>query len=702
MATVGKEEPISIVKLVDYTISICRVCSLSTECQNIFSMKYCDLTFADLFYYSTRIELAPEDNPYHVCLMCVGKLLNAYEFIIQCEKAWYAQKLTRLSAQLATNNKQFKAIAPKPLTDVTVYVDVPKEFVENAGNQQEVIVFTDDDGVIKGNQIFSVIEDESGNMSTKGLNSKIKSLPIKKQTLIKILAKEGEDVEQENNDKDDIFEDILQELTEAEANSNLNDNEKDDETEIESTTEIGEELDIKPPYKCVKCNKVFRQIHYLNKHILDHLNFKKCCNICNKEFSNQKALSLHLHTHRSNRQMVCEHCGKTISRHSFKSHFERYHSEEAKEFSEKKSCRICSIPVTTHQELTAHMQAFHSQNDHLCNICGKTFLGLARLKKHMLIHDERRRVSCTICNKVFSSRESLKQHVYTHTGVKPYQCHICGKRCTQSQQLKAHIRIHTGDKPYTCKFCGNSFTTSAALKIHVRGRHFNDKPHVCDVCGKCFIQRGPLERHLRLHAMGRKNSYHNRNSWPCSLCNTVFETRREHLAHQCPNIHLAPYECGECGKKFRMKPLLTVHMRIHTGETPFKCQYCPKAFRSKPGLKEHTYMHTGEKRYICDICGKGCVQRQQLISHMRIHTGVRPYKCYDCGSTFTLKGNLTVHMRMHTGETPYKCECGASYYASNALKRHQVRCNLFIYEETVNECEVYTENIDFDNESVSN
>ena len=54
-------------------------------------------------------------------------------------------------------------------------------------------------------------------------------------------------------------------------------------------------------------------------------------------------------------------------------------------------------------------------------------------------------------------------------------------------------------------------------------------------------------------------------------------------------------ECKECGKAFRVKPILQKHTKTHTGEGPYKGKECERAFINPISLKTQYRKHTGEK-----------------------------------------------------------------------------------------------------------
>ncbi|KAF7234930.1 hypothetical protein EYD10_18195 [Varanus komodoensis] len=186
----------------------------------------------------------------------------------------------------------------------------------------------------------------------------------------------------------------------------------------------------------------------------------------------------------------------------------------------------------------------------------------------------------------------------------------------------------------------------------------------CSQCGKCYKQKRNLMIHLKMHS-GEK-------PYKCMQCEKSFTRKAMLSVHQRMHTGERPYQCLACRKRFTRRAGLRLHQRIHTGEKPYQCTECGKRFRRSTGLTAHHKIHTGEKPYTCSVCGKCFSHSAHLKVHQRIHTGEKPFRCSECGNSFRQRVHLTLHQRIHTGEKPYTCsDCGKSFSQSIGLTSHQ-------------------------------
>ncbi|XP_030269492.1 zinc finger protein 84-like isoform X1 [Sparus aurata] len=169
-----------------------------------------------------------------------------------------------------------------------------------------------------------------------------------------------------------------------------------------------------------------------------------------------------------------------------------------------------------------------------------------------------------------------------------------------------------------------------------------DRPYTCSVCNKNFRIKSILTRHMKTHT-GEK-------PYSCSICGKSFIQRSYLQTHMNSHSGQKPYTCSFCGRGFTQVGNMNAHIRIHTGEKPHSCSDCGKSFREKADLIKHTIIHTGEKPYVCSVCSMKFSAQSNLTRHMKTHSGERPYSCSACGKRFIRRSHLIIHTKTHAGE----------------------------------------------------
>ncbi|KAM4557383.1 uncharacterized protein V3H82_017136 [Fundulus diaphanus] len=135
----------------------------------------------------------------------------------------------------------------------------------------------------------------------------------------------------------------------------------------------------------------------------------------------------------------------------------------------------------------------------------------------------------------------------------------------------------------------------------------------------------------------------------------VVETRDQEGSSSTGSETLSPtdtkkmsFKCDICGRSYKTKYNLKVHLQTHTGERPFSCETCGKGFSRRDKLNVHLRTHTGERPFSCETCGKTFFQIYHLNNHKKNHTDERPFPCQICGKGFSTIHRLNVHKQIHT------------------------------------------------------
>ncbi|XP_011049984.1 PREDICTED: zinc finger protein 665-like [Acromyrmex echinatior] len=267
--------------------------------------------------------------------------------------------------------------------------------------------------------------------------------------------------------------------------------------------------------------------------------------------------------------------------------------------------------------------------------------------------------TCDKCNISFPMMKMLKFHWdlmhKQDKDIVTFTCSFCTFESTNKSTFYSHInRKHSTNrvikrrkKPqeYLCNFCGFESPNRRRLKEHLDRKHGSEYKYDCEHCGKKFKVKSDMRLHVRFK--------HMEDPVVCDICNKTCSNTNSLYVHK-KWAHFKPkYKCEICNRRLVTQENLDQHIFLqHESRKSFTCEECGKSFNDNHRLKQHMMTHTGDRPYDCHICGKAFARRTAYRQHLLLHTGKRPYICDICGKAFAQKPGLICHRKCHPGEHP--------------------------------------------------
>lgn len=279
------------------------------------------------------------------------------------------------------------------------------------------------------------------------------------------------------------------------------------------------------------------------------------------------------------------------------------------------------------------------------------------------------RDTCPFCQKRFKDEDQMQKHILK-THRKPYNCGKCRKGYSSDFALEEHQKTHEVASFYQCFTCQMQYKTTTGLKYHQIREHSDMDPmFTCDYCGKRF----KLKLDLGLHI----DRSHMNVAHICRFCGMAVKNIAYHeLKHEKHKKASSLYRCSVCPRKFKAwnsleNHLLMKHKSSGEGSPDMLRTLCEKKFRSRNDFYQQVFSQSVAKQNKCVVCGKTFAFEYNLRNHVASHS--QTYLCCQCGKNFATNYLLKLHLRKHTGERPYQCKtCLKTFTRSDSLRIHRL------------------------------
>uniref|UniRef100_A0A3B3UQD1 PR domain zinc finger protein 10 n=1 Tax=Poecilia latipinna TaxID=48699 RepID=A0A3B3UQD1_9TELE len=254
---------------------------------------------------------------------------------------------------------------------------------------------------------------------------------------------------------------------------------------------------------------------------------------------------------------------------------------------------------------------------------------------------------CYECNRRFVSSEQLQQHLNMHDDK------LSSASSRGRGRGRGRKRFGTGRRPgRPPKFIrvDPAADTNGDKTANAALQHLfirkSFRPFKCTLCGKAFRDKDKLELHLRVHG---RDAY----AFSCHCCGKSFVSDAALEDHLVAHAESRSYSCLLCPETFERLELLKDHVDVHAVDGCFSCPSCKKSFTDF--IQKHIRCFHSEKIFQCPDCDKAFCRPDKLRLHMLRHSDRKDFLCSTCGKQFKRKDKLREHMqRMHNPDREAK------------------------------------------------
>lgn len=238
-------------------------------------------------------------------------------------------------------------------------------------------------------------------------------------------------------------------------------------------------------------------------------------------------------------------------------------------------------------------------------------------------------------------------------------CDLCDFTCSRKCEIRIHIEIHAANDTYKCNLCDYTTNRKHNLRNHMKkhnGCAIEIKSIICDQCGKVFKYKSSMNIHMKIHALGISPDL------ICKLCNIQYVSENSIIVHtlQFHSNEKPQFACPKCSKPFYFEHNMKLHLRNLHAKEPVQCRDkdCTKIFANKIQMARHYQKSHKDNTNLCNQCGESFSSSLRLQSHMNTDHNVDKSHllCQICGKRLKNENTFRLHTIRHQTDPTFRCD----------------------------------------------
>uniref|UniRef100_A0A3P8Z442 PR domain zinc finger protein 10 n=1 Tax=Esox lucius TaxID=8010 RepID=A0A3P8Z442_ESOLU len=258
---------------------------------------------------------------------------------------------------------------------------------------------------------------------------------------------------------------------------------------------------------------------------------------------------------------------------------------------------------------------------------------------------------------------------------KNWPCYECNRRFMSSEQLQQHLNMHDDKLEYVTRPKGRA--RGRGRKRFGTGRRPGRPPKFIrlDPPVDTPLDKTPVGPPLWLRPWSPRCTTMSGAGLPSSPPPSLSPNEpNAALQHLFIRKSFRPFKCTHCGKAFRDKDKLEIHLRVHGRDAYLSCNHCNKGFLSHGALEDHLLLHSEHRAYSCLFCTSTFDRLDLLKEHVGVHAVDGCFSCPSCKKIFTDFKQVKKHVRSFHSEKIFQCsDCDKAFCRPDKLRLHMLR-----------------------------